>query len=127
MAFEDDVLDISLLVTADLSAYQYHFVMLSADNTVTVCTHATNDNPIGVLQNKPTASGQVARVRVMGVSRVMAGGVIAYGNKIGNDADGHGIAKTVDKTKFVGVALDSAASGELATVFVQCGLRTVSA
>jgi hypothetical protein len=126
MAFEDDVLDVSFLVTADLSAYQYHFVKLSADNTVTVCTHATNDNPIGVLQNQPTASGQVARVRVMGVSRVMAGGVIGFGDKVGTDANGEGIAKTLDKGKFVGIALDSAGAAELATVFIQCGLRTIS-
>jgi hypothetical protein len=129
MAFEDDVLDISLLVTTDLSAAQYRFVKLSADNTVVICNGASDD-AMGVLQNKPNGSVNtaVARVRVMGVSRVIAGGVIGFGDKVGTDGNGAGVAKTADTTKFVGIALDGAAgAGELATVFVQCGMRTISA
>lgn len=129
MAFEDDVLDIALLTVTDLSAAQYHFVMLSADNTVVICSHATNDNPIGVLQNKPNGSASspaVARVRVMGVSRVLTGGVVAFGDKVGTDASGHGIVKDTDKYKFLGIAIDGAGSGELASVLIQCGLRTIS-
>lgn len=126
MAFEDDVLDISLLTTTDLSSYQYHFVELSANNTVVICSNATTSNPIGVLQNKPTAAQGVARVRVMGVSRVMAGDAITYGQLVGTDANGEGIAKTANTAKFVGVALDTAAAGELVTVMIQCGLRTIS-
>lgn len=123
MAFENDVLDIALIADADLDDYQYHFVKMTADNTVGVCSGAT-DNPIGVLQNEPL-SGQIARVRIHGVSRVMAGGVIAYGAKVGTDANGEGIAKTVSKTEYMGICLESAGAAELATVLI-FGYRTIS-
>lgn len=133
MAFEEDVMDVSLIAGADLFSstvnYQYHFVKLSADNTVVVTAHADNDTPIGVLQNKPS-SGQIARVRVMGVSRMVVSadgaGAVAYGDKIGTDATGHAVAKTLDTEKFLGVALDSASAGELATVLITGAVKTIS-
>jgi hypothetical protein len=128
MAFENEVMDVSFLVTADLSAYQYHLVKLSADNTVTVCTHADNDNPIGVLQNKPTASGEVARVRVMGISRVIvgAGGAIAFSELIGTDANGEAVTKTLDKAKYIGVCVDGAGVGETGTILMAGPRKTIS-
>jgi hypothetical protein len=132
MAFENDVMDISLLTSTDLSAYQYHFVKLSADNKVVICSHATTDNPIGVLQNKPDGSTTeaVARVRIMGVSRVMVSAdgaaAIAFGEKVGSDAVGHGVTKDTNKYKYLGVALDSAASGELVSVLLMGALKTIS-
>lgn len=123
MAFENDVLDISLQADGDLDVYQYHFVKITADNKVGICTGAT-DNPIGVLQNQPLDT-QVARVRIHGVSRVMAGGAIVAGNKVGTDGNGEGIAKTVSKTEYMGIALVGAGAAELATVLV-FGYRTIS-
>lgn len=125
MAFEEDVLDISCVVTADMSAYQYHFMKLSADNTVTVCTGAT-DSPVGVLQNKPTASGQVARIRVYGVSRVIAGGVLGFGDLVGTDAAGEGVVKTLDKAKYTGICIYGAGATGMATVAL-FGRKTISA
>lgn len=124
MAFENDVLDVSLLADGDLSAYQYHFVKMTDENTVGVCSGAT-DNPIGILQNEPKAAGNVARVRIHGVSRVMAGGAIVAGDKVGTDAAGEGIAKTVSKTEYMGIALVGASATQLATVLV-FGYRTIS-
>ena len=118
LAFEEDVLDISVLADADLSAYQYHFVKLSADNTVGVCTGAS-DIPLGVLQNKPSAAGQVARGRVMGVSRVYTGvGGITFANKIGTDASGHGVPKSANKAVFLGEAMETTASTVLCAVIL---------
>lgn len=132
MAFENDVMDISLLTSTDLSAYQYHFVKLSADNTVVICSHETNDNPIGVLQNKPDGSTTqaVARVRIMGVSRVVVAaggaGAVAFGEKVGTDASGHGITKDTNKYKYLGVAIDSAAAGETVSVLLMGAIKTIS-
>jgi hypothetical protein len=121
MAFEDDVLDISLIAGEDLYSstvnYQYHFVKLSADNTVVHCDGAS-DIPVGVLQNKP-ASGQIARVRVMGVSRVVIGtGTFAFSNKVGTDASGHGVSKSADKAVFMGEAIMGGAAATLGTVII---------
>jgi hypothetical protein len=131
MAFENDVMDVSLLTATDLSAAQYHFVKLSADNKVVICSHATNDNPIGVLQNKPDGSSieAVARVRIMGVSRVYvaAGGAaaLAFGDKVGTDASGHGITKATDTYKFLGVTIEGAATTELAAVLLTGAIKTI--
>ena len=126
MAFEEDVFDVSFLVGAtSLADYQYHFVKLSADNTVTVCTGAT-DRPIGILQNEPGAYG-VARVRVMGVSRIYSGTAgIVMNTLVGTDSSGHGVAKTLDKAIYLGVALDTTTTTQTGTMILFPS-RTISA
>jgi hypothetical protein len=120
MAFEDDVLDISFIANADLDAYQYHFMKLAANNTVTVCTGAT-DKIIGVLQNKPL-SGQVARVRVYGISRVYAAtSALTYGSLVGTDTSGHGVIRPItapgDKGVYFGICTAATTTaGELSTM-----------
>lgn len=125
MAFEEDVLDISALVTADLSAYQYCFVKMSANNTVTPVTGVT-DVILGVLQNKPTASGQVARVRVYGVTRVKAGGILGYGDLVGSHTDATAIAKTVSKNRYAGICVQGAAASTNTGTILLFGPSTIS-
>ena len=123
MAFEEDVLDISLLTLVDLSALQYHFVTLSADNTVEVCNNAA-DVVVGVLQNKPhgeTTKPAVARVRVMGVSRIVpdASAGLAVASFVGPNASGEGVAKTADKARHSGLCIVAGtASSTYATMLV---------
>jgi hypothetical protein len=125
MAFEDDVFDISFIAGEDLSAYQYHYVELTADNTVKVCTHATTQRAIGILQNKP-ASGKMARVRIMGVSRAYIGtAAVAYGDFCGADADGHCITKNTNQYKYTGICIMGGASTKTATVLLY-GLKTIA-
>ena len=126
MAFEDDVMDISAIAGADLSTAQYKFVKLSADNTVVICSGATDDM-LGILQNKPT-SGGVARVRIMGISRVYVGASsVTYGTKVGTDANGLAVAKTANTAKYLGVVISGAAAGADASVLVFGVLNTISA
>ena len=128
MAFEEDVLDITFKAAAALAGttnYQYHFVKLTADNTVTVCTGAT-DKAIGILQNKPVNTNDAARVRVFGVSRVVAAGVIAVGTKIGTDASGHAVAKTVDKTLYEGVLTEASAGASETPAVLLFGPKTIA-
>lgn len=125
MAFEEDVMDISFIAGASLEAYQYHFVYLTANNTVQVVSHATTQKPIGIVQNAP-ASGGVARVRVMGVSRVIIGtATFAFGDYVGSDASGHGIAEDTDKYNYNGVAIMGGAAGEKGTVLL-FPIKTIS-
>ena len=104
MAWEDKGKCITMLAAADLSSYQFHFVKISADNTVNICSGAT-DVPCGVLQNKPDGAGKAAEVLVYGVSKVMAGtgAALSAGDLIGTDSNGEAEAKTPgsDVTNYV--------------------------
>jgi hypothetical protein len=116
MSFEDDVLDITFKAYTDLSAYQYYFVKLTSDDTVTVCDNAA-DKPIGILQNKPGVAGQAARVRVMGVSRAVVGAAgLVRALFTGTDASGKAIAKTANKALYIGLSLKSSSASETGTV-----------
>jgi hypothetical protein len=126
MAYEMDVLDISLKAAGDLSLYQYCFVKLSADNTVNVC--GADEQAIGILQNKPSVAGQAARVRVFGVSRISNGtaGAIAYGVKVKAAANGQGVAATIAKEIYFGVILQgTSAVNQLATMLIT-GVNTLN-
>tara|TARA_R100000005_G_C4983015_1_gene192192 strand:+ start:977 stop:1360 length:384 start_codon:yes stop_codon:yes gene_type:complete len=104
---------------ADLSAKQYHFVKLSAANTVNVCS-AITDIPIGILQNKP-GSGEAATVCLFGISKVSADGTLAAGNLIGTSADSQAdaIAAGSDTTVYtMGQALEAAAAGDTVSMFL---------
>jgi len=105
--------------SADLSAKQYHFVKMSGNNTVTVCS-AITDVPIGVLQNNPT-SGGAAEVCLFGISKVVADGTLAAGNIIGTSLDGQADAITAgsDTTVYtMGIALAAASAGETVEAFI---------
>ena len=120
MAYESPGIDIgTFMASADLSAKQYYFVKMSAENTVTVCA-AVTDKPIGVLQNKP-ASGEQAIVRVFGVSKVSADATLAAGDVVGTSADGQGQPVSAGSERSVfncGQALTSGAAGTLQSVLI---------
>lgn len=128
MAFEDDVMDMSFGTILDLSAAQYRFVKLSGDNMVVLC-NSVGDTPIGVLQNKPVGSATtpgVARVRIMGISRVVAGGAVICGDKLGTDGNGAGVAKTANTAVYMGVVTDGVGSGETITALIMGVPNTIS-
>jgi len=126
MAYEMDVLDISLLAAADLSTYQYRFVKITADNTVDVC--GNGEKAFGILQNKPTAAGKAARVRVFGVSRVEMHTTCAFGDYVGSQASGEAVPVTADKAYYCAVCVDgeTVVSNEKCTVLL-VGPSTISA
>ena len=120
MAYESPGIDIgTFTASADLSAKQYYFVKMSAENTVTVCA-AVTDKPIGVLQNTP-ASGEQAVVRVCGVSKVSDAPTLAAGDVVGTSADGQGqpVSAGSETTVFnCGQALTAGAAGTLQSVLI---------
>lgn len=104
----------ALLAGADLSSSQFLFVKMhtTANQVVKCATDA--EIYLGVLQNEP-ASGSEARVMTTGVTKVVAGGAISVGDKIGTDTAGK--AKTIETTTgadvgdyFGAVALESASA-----------------
>lgn len=74
----DGAIDVLFLAGADLSSTgQYLFVKLNGSSAI-VLADTAGEAALGVLQNAP-ASGAVARVRVLGVSKVIAGATLADG------------------------------------------------
>lgn len=125
--------DISLVAAADLSADQFCFVAVNSSGEAALA--GAGAAALGVLQGAPTA-GEAAQIRVMGVSKVVAGGTITAGNLISSNASGQAVAytalavtttitngtpdtaaNTYAGSQVLGIALDSAgASGEIITV-----------
>jgi len=122
MAYELPGQVATFTAAADLSAKQYYFVKITADNTVNVCA-AVTDIPIGVLQNAP-ASGEAASVMLYGISKVSANEAVAVGSNIGTGDDGQAdvVAAGTDTTvRLVGQALEAAsAAGEIISCAINC-------
>jgi len=111
--------DISFKAAADLSAKQFYIVELSAANTVNVCDAAT-DVPLGVLQNKPAAANRAARVRISGVTKVVASAAISAGALVGTTATGTAVTKSADADHVLGIALEAAsAASEQISVLIR--------
>lgn len=102
---------------ADLSAKQYHFVKMSAPQTVVACSGVT-DKAIGILQNDPDAAGEEAVVAILGTSKLVAGGVCTFGTNLGPKADGR--AQTAVATQYARAhAVDTSANdGEVIEVLL---------
>lgn len=121
MAIEGIQQSIPGLTTAtDLSTTgQYRFVKISADYTVAICNGAT-DCPVGVLQNAPKANYE-ANVACFGVTKVYLGGTVAFGARVGTDANGAAVAlvEGTDTTKYiVGVAMEAGINGDIRSILL---------
>ena len=108
---------------ADLSTKQFYFVKLVGNRQVNVCSAAT-DKPVGVLQNKPDASGKAAEVLTFGRTKVVADAALTAGDLIGTSADGQADPKVpgTDTTEYVvGVVTRGvSAAGEIAEALINC-------
>lgn len=120
MAQQENLRNITRPAGADLSTTgQYRFVELNGSGQVTVC-NAAGELSLGVLQNAPSAAGQAATVAVDGVIKVIAGsGGLAPNNKVTTDNQGRGVV-AASTNHVLGIALSTAASGELAEVKLGC-------
>jgi hypothetical protein len=115
MALMEIVKAITLEAGGDLSADQFKFVTLAADNQVDVEASAT-DMPTGVLLNNPSAAGQACEVAVGGIVKVIAGtGGLTVGGNVTTDGSGGAVA-AVATDSIVGIAMSTAAAGELVEV-----------
>ena len=121
MAVSQSVFDMTFVAGANLASSQYRFVTLdAAANTVKVC--GTSDRPLGVLQNKPAAADDVARVRMIGISKVKCGAALNESDFIASNGEGFGTATTLDTAYYVGrVLVATGGSGELGEIMVNPG------
>ena len=103
---------------ADLSALQYHFVKLNASGQV-VAIAAGSDQPIGILQDAPAASGRSCDVMMDGISKLKAGEALTAGTSVGPTANGRGDGSS--PTVPVGIVLEGVSNAdEIATVSFSC-------
>ncbi len=104
MAFESNLSTRSIVTSADYSAKQYMGCALDSSGLAAV--PAAGANIDGVVQNKP-ALGQVATVAVAGVTKMVAGGVVAAGADVAVDNQGRAVAATTGNY-VVGKAMQAA-------------------
>lgn len=118
MAFQIPGFSMSLPASADLSAFQHHFVEVDANGRLTV-SNAAGESVFGVLQNDPAAIDQSGAVMLNGVSKVVAGAAVTVGALVQTNASGRAIA-ALSADFVVGRALE-AAGGDGETIPVALG------
>lgn len=111
MAYSGEGIDLSFDAGENLEDYQYCFVHLADDDTVDLVDSGA-EIPVGILQNAP-ASGEVAVVRVAGISKLKMNDAISVGGIIkveyvGASDNGKGDAADTDKDVIRAVALTAA-------------------
>lgn len=122
------ILTESFVGSGDLSGKQFYFVKLTANPREVIICNGVADVPIGVLQNKPDATGKAAEVMVIGRTKVSSDAALNEGDMIGPSTDGQAVAKTLttggDTTHSVGgvVVAASGAAGEMAEAIIQCAV-----
>lgn len=108
MTTENALTTISVKAAADLSAKQYCFVKVTADDTVN--TAGDGEGALGVLQDDPSVIGSACAVGIGGVTKVKFGGTVAAGELICSNADGAAVKASAGKT-VQGICLVGGASG----------------
>jgi hypothetical protein len=101
-------LTISAKAAADLSGKIYHFVRLSAANTVNQASYAADNTLVGVLLNDPK-TGEAATVQIAGIGHITAGAAITAGDPITTNGSGRAVAASSGQW-VMGKALESAAA-----------------
>lgn len=105
------------------SGKTYRYVKVTGVGIAGLATAAANEQPIGVLQNKPQGVGHPATVAIEGVSKVECAAACTAGNVLKVDSTGRVTPATPGtdaSTLFVGIALSTTANaGELCTVLIK--------
>ena len=122
MAVTRRVCSVSYPAQGDLSGSQFCIVAMTAEGRIVVNEGMATAN-LGILLNKPTATGQAARVAIDGsVVKMIASAAINENAFVAAQVGGHGSATTTSNQYYVGRALSAAAgTGELFEVLVACG------
>ena len=118
MAISESMTTISLVAAADLSSSQYYFVAVDSNGQAALT--GDDGNPIGVLQNKPTA-GQAATVCIAGVTKCYVGTESGLGTGYNVGCDANSAAKVSDTGSYrLGVSLeDPTADGDIISLLFQ--------
>ena len=106
-------LDKSYEANADLSASQWCAVVPTAGPAggvqARVALSGSNARAIGILQNKPSAAGLAAVIRLSGTSKMKVDGnasAIAAGDPLKSNGSGLGVKAATDKDKVLAIAME---------------------
>lgn len=116
MSMNELVRTITRPANADLSASLYRFVELDSSGNVGI-NNTLGELSIGVLCNKPTASGQAAEIQCLGVAKVVAGATITPNQKVATSATGAAVV-AIATYHVMGVCVKGGASGEIIEVLL---------
>lgn len=118
MATQQVLTEISLPANTDLSSNQYFLVTITNSSGVgRVALSGDGEYAIGVLQNKPAAAGDVARVAISGIAKAEAGGSITAGDPVASDASGN-VVSAASGDIVVGMAVNSADDGDIVEILL---------
>ena len=97
--------DITVTSGADFTDKQFHGVKMQTNGTT--CLAGRGEHCVGWLQNEPSASGSVGRVRINGVGKVVVGAAIEEGDELSMDASARAVV-AIPGDYVHGVALEPA-------------------
>ena len=120
------LLDLTKKAGADFSTTGQYLIVKKGTNEgeVALATSATAEVLLGVLQNKPKQN-EAALVRMLGTSKVVAGGTVTDGQYVTSNGSGQAIATTTDKNAVIGIAMESAVVNDIFEIFLVHGYLSV--
>lgn len=115
-AFEVPILDETVAkVAGDIAQ---HLIVKENGATVVISGATETEAPMGIVQNKPTPTGEPPSVRTIGISKCVAGAAVSVGDKITSDAAGKGITASAGAGTSLGVVgVARSAAGAIDEVF----------
>jgi hypothetical protein len=118
MALENILARVGGKAVASLATKQYYALQLvsGTDYGFNLATAATQ-KPGGILQNAP-AINQAVDACFLGISKYVAGGTVAVGDKLTANSSGKLVATTTDKDCIWGIALTAADADDVASMWV---------
>lgn len=119
MAYEIPGKLITLPASTNLSAYQFRFVGVNGSGQATL--NGDGAAAVGVLQNKPSLTGEACTIMVDGVSKVKAAGsTVATGDLIASSSVGLAVTPGAgDYTLGRVIGGSSGSTGRVLTVLLQ--------
>lgn len=116
MPYESQVANRSFLATSSLVSKQFTFV--DVDTSGGISSSTSGGDAIGVVQDKPAAASPGAVCRPGDITKIVAGGTFAAGDKLMSDSAGKAVVATTGGY-ILGKALAAGASGKVTTMVFQ--------
>lgn len=109
--------DITIPAGGDLSAKRFHAVKMQSDGSI-VATSSSGERCAGVLQNAPAASGVLGRVRIGGVSKIVAGASFDAGAELSVNPSGRYVGALAGQYIHAVALEESGAAGDIIRALV---------